>query len=314
MVKKVVCALYKFVMLNNYIDLKPPLLDFMLEKNVRGTLLLAHEGINGTVSGSREDIDDLLQYLKNDKRLSTMSCKESFAYKIPFLRTRVKLKKEIVTMGVKDIDPTNIVETYVKPKNWNYLINNPDILLIDIRNYYEFQIGTFKNAINPDIKSFKEFPAYIKKNLSITKHKKVAIFCTGGIRCEKSTSYMKKLGFKEVYQLKGGILKYLEDVPAESTMWQGECFVFDERVTVNHNLDRGNYDQCNACRFPINEYDKQSEKYEYGISCSHCIDKISNKQKVRFRERRKQISLTKERMEVHMSTYEGLPQVQEFTY
>ena len=296
MALKVVCALYKFVILDNYIDLKIPILNFMIENNVRGTLLLALEGINGTVSGSRKDINGLLQYLKNDERLKIMSYTESFTYKTPFLHTRVKLKKEIVTMGMEVINPTNIVETYVKPDNWNYLINDPDILLVDIRNYYEFQVGTFKNAINPDIKSFKEFPAYVKKNLSITQHKKVAMFCTGGIRCEKSTSYMKKLGFKELYQLKGGILKYLEHITTEETMWEGECFVFDERVTVNHNLNEGNYEECNACRLPTDGRNKRSDKYECGISCPHCIDKISNKQKISFRERKKQIALTRERM------------------
>ena len=296
MALKVVCALYKFVILDNYIDLKIPLLNFMIENNVRGTLLLAREGINGTVSGSRKDINGLLQYLKNDERLKIMSYTESFTYNTPFLHTRVKLKKEIVTMGMDGINPTNIVETYVKPENWNHLINDPDILLVDIRNYYEFQVGTFKNAINPDIKSFKEFPAYVKKNLSITQHKKVAMFCTGGIRCEKSTSYMKKLGFKELYQLQGGILKYLEHITTEETMWEGECFVFDERVTVNHNLNEGNYEECNACRLPIDERDRGSDKYECGISCPHCIDKISNKQKISFRERKKQIALTRERM------------------
>ena len=300
MAQTVVCALYKFVTLDNYQDLKQPLLDFMLEQAVRGTLLLAREGINGTVSGSRESIDALLHFLQKDERLAGVSYKESFTDEMPFLRTRVKLKKEIVTMGVGGIDPNHIVGTYVKPKDWNALISDPDVLLVDTRNDYEFQVGTFQNAVNPDTESFREFPSYVKQNLDPKKHKKVAMFCTGGIRCEKSTAYLKEQGFDEVYHLEGGILKYLEDVPADETMWQGECFVFDERVTVNHDLEKGNYDQCNACRMPITAEEKQSAQYEHGISCPHCFDKTSDNQKARYREREKQMTLAQERGEAHM--------------
>ena len=296
----VVCALYKFITLDNFQDLKAPLLDFMLKQQVRGTLLLANEGINGTVAGTRESIDALLTYLRNDPRLAELSYKESFTDTMPFLRTRVKLKKEIVTMGVEGIDPKRVVGTYVKPKDWNALISDPEVLLVDTRNDYEVQVGTFKNALNPKTESFREFPDYVKQQLDPEKHKKVAMFCTGGIRCEKSTAYLKEQGFDEVYHLEGGILKYLEQVPEEETLWQGECFVFDERVTVNHQLEKGDYDQCNACRLPITDEDKQSIHYQHGISCPHCFDKTTDQQKARFAEREKQILLAKKRGEAHI--------------
>ncbi len=296
----VVCALYKFVSLEDYQQIKPPLLDFMLERTVRGTLLLANEGINGTVAGSREAIDALLTYLRNDQRLAELSYKESYVDEMPFLRTRVKLKKEIVTMGVEGIDPKRVVGTYVKPKDWNALISDPDVILVDTRNDYEVQVGTFKNALNPNTESFREFPDYVKQNLDPAKNKKVAMYCTGGIRCEKSTAYLKEQGFEEVYHLEGGILKYLEEVPEEETLWEGECFVFDERVTVDHSLEKGHYDQCNACRMPITKEDQLSEHYEHGVSCPHCYDKTTPEQKARFKEREKQMQLAAERGEAHI--------------
>jgi UPF0176 protein len=302
MAQTVVCALYKFVTLDDYQDIKHPLLDFMLDKAVRGTLLLAREGINGTVAGSRKSIDALLDYLRDDDRFANISYKESFTDDMPFLRTRVKLKKEIVTMGIDGIDPNHIVGTYVKPKDWNALINDPEVLLVDTRNDYEFQVGTFKDALNPDTESFREFPDYIKQNLDPDKHKKVAMFCTGGIRCEKSTAYLKEQGFDDVYHLEGGILKYLEDVPKEETLWEGECFVFDERVTVNHDLEKGIYEQCNACRMPITIEEQQSDKYQHGVSCPHCFDKTTASQKARFAEREKQMALAQERGEAHIGT------------
>ncbi|OUR73667.1 hypothetical protein A9Q78_03060 [Methylophaga sp. 41_12_T18] len=302
MAQTVVCALYKFVTLDDYQEIKQPLLDFMLAQEVRGTLLLAQEGINGTVAGTRAAIDALIAYLTTDDRFGNIVYKESFNEEMPFLRTRVKLKKEIVTMGVNGIDPTHIVGTYVKPKDWNALISDPDVVLVDTRNDYEYQVGTFQNAINPDTESFREFPDYVKQHLDPAKHKKVAMFCTGGIRCEKSTAYMKEQGFEEVYHLEGGILKYLEDVPADDTMWEGECFVFDERVTVDHHLEKGQYDQCNACRMPITKQEQQTEQYEHGISCPHCFDKTSDTQKARYREREKQVALATERGEAHMGS------------
>lgn len=296
----IVCAMYKFVALENYQSIRQPLLQLMKDNQVCGTLLLAHEGINGTVSGTRESIDLLLSWLEKQPGLDSIVVKESLTTDKPFKRTKVKLKKEIVTMGIEDIDPRKVVGTYVEPKDWNDLINDPDVLLVDTRNDYEYQVGSFKNAVNPNTTSFREFPDYVKDNLSPNKHKKVAMFCTGGIRCEKSTAYMKQQGFDEVYHLKGGILKYLEEVPKEQTTWQGECFVFDDRVTVDHDLKPGQYAQCNACRMPITDEDQQSELFERGVSCPHCFDKSSPEQKARFKEREKQINLAKARGEEHI--------------
>ncbi len=302
----VVCALYKFVKLNNYPEIREPLLQIMNNNGIVGTLLLAHEGINGTVAGSRESIDTLLTWLNQDQRFNPIEFKESQTDICPFKRTKVKLKKEIVTMGVEDIDPTQVVGTYVEPKQWNDLISDPEVLLIDTRNEYEVEVGTFKNAVNPHTETFREFPQYVKEHLSPQKHKKVAMFCTGGIRCEKSTAYLKEQGFEEVYHLKGGILKYLEDVPKEQSLWQGECFVFDDRVTVNHDLERGGYDQCHACRLPITEEDKQSELYEQGVSCPNCFDKTTPEQKERYAQREMQIQLAKQRGEAHIGSEAAL--------
>ena len=296
----VVCALYKFVTLENYQALRQPIQNVMEKNHVRGTLLLANEGINGTIAGSRHAIDTVITWLKSDSRLAELECKESITGVMPFNRTRVKLKKEIVTMGIEGIDPKQVVGTYVNAQEWNSLIDDPEVLVIDTRNDYEFQVGTFKNAINPNTQSFREFPQYVKENLDSDKHKKVAMFCTGGIRCEKSTAFLKQQGFDEVYHLKGGILKYLEEMPIESTLWEGECFVFDERVTVNHQLKKGSYDQCNACRLPITDVDKISDKYQQGVSCPHCFDKVTLEQRARFSEREKQMALAKKRGESHL--------------
>jgi UPF0176 protein len=302
MSKIVVCALYKFVTLPDYQQLRQPLYDVMDNNQVRGTLLLAREGINGTIAGSRFAVDKVVNWLESDPRLAEIDCKESFTDIPPFNRTKVKLKNEIVTMGVEGIDPKQVVGTYVAPKDWNNLISDPEVLLIDTRNDYEYQVGTFQNAINPNTESFREFPQYVKDHLDPAKHKKVAMFCTGGIRCEKSTAYLKEQGFEEVYHLKGGILKYLEEVPEQETLWQGECFVFDERVTVNLKLEKGGYDQCNACRMPITEADKASPLYEKGVSCPNCYDKKSPEQKLRFAQREKQIELAKQRGERHIGS------------
>ncbi|NQZ60462.1 MAG: rhodanese-related sulfurtransferase [Lentisphaeraceae bacterium] len=300
-----VCALYKFVRLEDYQEMRQPLLGAMQENSIRGTLLLAAEGINGTIAGTQEGVDALLAWLENDSRLKPLTCKLSFTEEIPFNRTKVKLKKEIVTMGVEGIDPTQSVGTYVTPKEWNSLISDPDVLLVDTRNDYEVEIGTFQNAVNPDTDSFREFPQYVADNLDPAKQKKVAMFCTGGIRCEKSTAYMKSQGFEEVYHLQGGILKYLEEVPQEESMWEGECFVFDERVAVNHDLEKGKYELCHACRFPITEEDKDSEHFVQGVSCPKCVDKFSEDQRERFREREKQVQLSRKRGEVHIGAEAG---------
>ena len=295
-----VCALYKFVRLENFELLKTPLLNVMLAHDVKGTLLLANEGINGTIAGPQNGIEAVLNHLGEDSRLDNISHKYSYADENPFQRSKVKLKKEIVTMGVEGIDPTLTVGTYVKPKDWNALISDPEVLVVDTRNDYEVEIGTFENAVNPNTETFREFPEYVEKNLDKTKHKKVAMFCTGGIRCEKSTAYLKEQGFEDVYHLEGGVLKYLEEVEQDDSMWQGECFVFDGRVAVGHGLEQGQYDQCFACRYPITEEEKQSEHYVKGVSCPKCIDKYDAAQRSRFAEREKQINLAKARGEKHI--------------
>ena len=298
----VVSALYHFVTLDNYQALRRPLYDFMIENEIKGTLLLAQEGINGTVAGSQESITKLHTWLRSDKRLSDLRTKESYDETMPFYRTRVKLKKEIVTMGVQGIDPNHVVGTYVKPEDWNALISDPDVALVDTRNSYEVAIGTFKNAADPQTETFRQFPDYVKSNMNPAKNKKVAMFCTGGIRCEKSTAYLKEQGFEEVYHLQGGILKYLETVPEEESLWEGECFVFDNRVSVNHQLEKGSYDQCHACRLPITEEDKNSALYMQGVSCPSCYDKKSDEQRKRFAEREKQMQLAKSRGEEHLGS------------
>ena len=298
--KYVVYALYKFVTLKDYEALREPLKKLMIKLDVRGTILLAEEGINGTISGERDNMDVIIAWLRKDERLADIEYKESVHSKQPFHRTKVKLKKEIVTMGMDGIDPNKVVGTYVEAKDWNDIISDPEMVLIDTRNDYEYEIGTFKNAINPNTETFREFPDYVEKNLDPNKHKKVAMFCTGGIRCEKASSYMKQAGFEEVYHLKGGVLKYLEEVQAKETLWDGECFVFDDRVAVNHALKRGQYDQCHACRYPITEQDKQHQHYIPGVSCHRCYDKITDEQKTRFAEREKQVQLAKARGEHHI--------------
>lgn len=295
-----VCALYKFVRLDNFQDLKLPLLSFMEKNNVKGTLLLALEGINGTIAGEESSINNVLDFLQADGYLTGLSIKKSFHQTNPFQRTKVKLKKEIVTLGVEGIDPNQVAGTYVKPKDWNALISDPEVLLVDTRNDYEVEIGTFKNALNPNTESFREFPKFVAQKLDKNKHKKVAMFCTGGIRCEKSTAYLKEQGFEEVYHLEGGILKYLEEVPSKETLWEGECFVFDSRVAVNHDLKQGQYDQCFACRFPITENDKLNTHYVKGVSCHRCINKMTDEQRQGFAERERQIQLAKKRGEVHI--------------
>ncbi|MDP7537162.1 MAG: rhodanese-related sulfurtransferase [Methylococcales bacterium] len=302
MVDCVVTALYKFVRLEDFEQLQKPLLSVLTRHEIKGTILLAKEGINGTVAGSRTAIDALYRWFESDQRLVDMSFKESFDETVPFYRTKVKLKKEIVTMGVESIDPNKIVGTYVKPSEWNALISDPDVLLVDTRNDYEVNIGQFQGALNPKTETFREFPQYVKDNLNPEQHNKVAMYCTGGIRCEKSTAYLKEQGFEAVYHLEGGILKYLEEVPEADSMWQGECFVFDNRVAVDHSLVKGQYDQCFACRYPVNEADKASEHYIQGVSCPHCFDKVDEQQRERFKERKKQMELSRARGVQHIGS------------
>ncbi len=296
----VVAALYQFASLKNYQEAQKPLLHVCKTNGIKGTLLLAAEGINGTVSGTREGVDNLVHYLRNDLSLQGLEYKESFADDHPFLRMKVRLKKEIVTLGQPDINPNERAGIYVDPQDWNNLISDPDVLLVDTRNDYEVKIGTFKGALDPKTDCFTEFPSYVSQHLDKTKHKKVAMFCTGGIRCEKASSYMLSQGFNEVYHLKGGILKYLETIPAEKSLWEGECFVFDQRVAVKQGLEQGSYDQCHGCRMPITKADKNSPYFEQGVSCSNCYHSVSEKKKHRARERQKQIRIAGSRNQKHL--------------
>lgn len=295
-----VAALYRFTRLEHYEALKAPLAEFCCARGIRGTLILAREGINGTVAGTPEAIDELLTYLNSWPEFVGAEVKFSHAEKMPFYRMKVRLKREIVTMGVNDIDPLKSVGAYVDPKDWNALISDKDTILIDTRNDYEVKIGTFQAAVDPDTKTFAEFPAWVANNRKMLEGKKVAMFCTGGIRCEKATAFVKGLGIEDVFHLKGGILKYLEDVPAENSLWEGECFVFDERVSVGHGLIEGEAELCRACRSPLTAQAKLSEKYEAGVSCPSCFDTRTEEDRARYAERQKQIRLAQKRGERHI--------------
>lgn len=298
----IVAALYQFVELPDYRVLRESLLAYCLDHGLTGTLLLAEEGINGTVAGTRTGIDALRSFLAADGRFDRLEYKESIMESAsePFYRMKVKLKREIVTLGVPGISPKMKVGRYVEPEHWNALISDPETLVIDTRNDYEYEVGTFEGAINPETSSFREFPDWVKANLDPKKIKKVAMFCTGGIRCEKSTSYLLDQGFDEVYHLKGGILNYFERVPAEQTTWNGECFVFDNRVTVNHRLEPGAFDQCHACRRPITAADQQRPEYVHGVQCHRCCDQQTASQRARFAMRQRQIELATHRGERHV--------------
>ena len=296
----VIAALYKFAKLPDYRELQNGLLDFCIAQGLNGTILLAAEGINGTVAGTPAGIDALINFLGADARLTGIEHKESYSDEMPFDRMKVRLKKEIVTLGVPGVDPNEKVGTYVDAKDWNALISDPEVVLIDTRNGYEYDIGTFRGAVDPHTTTFREFPAYISKNLDPAKHKKIAMFCTGGIRCEKATSFMLEQGFKEVYHLQGGILKYLENIPAEKSMWEGECFVFDQRISVGQGLKVGTHDQCYACRHPVSQDDKALPSYQAGISCPHCFDILPEKTRARAVERQKQNALALKRGDSHI--------------
>lgn len=298
--ERVVVALYRFVTLEDFEQLKAPLLEVCRQAELKGTLLLAREGINGTVAGTRSAIQSVIDWLLQDPRFEGLDCKESFHDADPFYRMKVKLKREIVTMGIAQIDPNACVGRYADPAQWNALVDDPECLVIDTRNDYEVAIGSFKGAVNPCTKSFRDFPQWVRDNLRPTKHKKIAMFCTGGIRCEKSTSFLVSEGFIEVWHLKGGILKYLEEVPESESRWEGECFVFDSRVAVNHRLAKGSFDQCYACRHPITQEDKASDYYERGVSCPHCYQHLTGSREARLRERQKQVELAANRGERHI--------------
>lgn len=299
-----IAALYHFTRFDDPAGLKPGLLSCAEDHGVRGTLLLANEGINGTVAGTDAGIEALLDYIRTLPGCADLEWKESRAAEMPFHRTKVRLKKEIVTMGQPNLDPVDGVGTYVDPQDWNTLISDPDTILIDTRNGYEVAIGTFEGAIDPATKSFREFPEWFRARReefeAEGRKPKIAMFCTGGIRCEKSTAFVKSEGLDEVYHLKGGILKYLEDVPEEESRWQGECFVFDERVSVTHGLDVGTHSLCRACRRPLSDKDLAHEHYEEGISCHQCFGERSDEQRARYRERHRQAELATKRGEEHI--------------
>lgn len=301
----VVAALYKFAPLAKLPLLREDILHICRQNNIHGILLIAHEGINGTIAGSREEIDTVLAFLRAVPGLPDLEHKESYATTLPFHRMKVRIKNEIVTLGMPEANPNEIVGTYLSPDEWNSVISDPDTIIIDTRNDYEVAIGTFKGATDPQTQSFREFPVYVQQNLDPMKHKKVAMFCTGGIRCEKASSLMKKYGFEKVYHLKGGILKYLEEVPPEKSLWEGECFVFDQRVSVKHGLEIGSYALCPSCRRPVSAEDKQSPKYIEGVSCPHCHDILSDDKKASSAERHKQVKLAEIRGKKHIGAQYG---------
>jgi len=292
-------AFYKFVSLPDYVERRAPLLALCTQHHIKGIILLAAEGINSTIAGAPEDVRAVLDALRSDPLLADLQHKESFAQKPPFHRMKVRLKREIVTMGVPGIDPKRMAGTYVKPADWNALISDPDVVVVDTRNDYEVAIGSFQGAIDPHIRTFSELPDWAVRSTQLKaangKKPKVAMFCTGGIRCEKSTAWMRTQGFDEVYHLEGGILKYLETVPPEQSLWQGACFVFDERVSVGHGLVPGDHALCRACRMPLADDAKESPLYEAGVSCPRCHDHTSQAQKNGARERQRQW----ERAKVH---------------
>ncbi|MEP1209159.1 MAG: rhodanese-related sulfurtransferase [Rhizobiaceae bacterium] len=296
-----VAALYKFVTLDDFSALQQPLLQVCIDNHVMGTLLLAHEGINGTISGPEKGIKSVISWLVARPEFADLDVKYSWAHEAPFYRMKVRLKKEIVTLGVDEIDAANEAGTYVDPADWNDLISQPDVIVVDTRNDYEVAIGTFKNAKNPHTTSFRELPEWVDNQLEAKPDTKIAMFCTGGIRCEKSTALMKSKGYDNVFHLKGGILKYLETVPEESSLWEGDCFVFDQRVSVKHGLEVGDYDMCHACRMPISAAEMEDERYQKGVSCPHCFDGQDERQRQRFKERQKQMELAKARNEVHIA-------------
>ena len=297
-----VAALYKFVEINNLLSLKDNLYKICEENNIMGTILIADEGINGTISGKDNQIKQTISSLLSDERFSNLEIKYSSTDRQPFHRMKVRLKKEIVTIGLPEINPNKKVGTYVKPEDWNDLISDPNVIVIDTRNKYETKIGSFQNALDPETSSFREFPSWVKKfkNSKDNTNKKIAMFCTGGIRCEKASSLMKEEGFEDVYHLQGGILKYLEKIDKENSLWDGECFVFDQRVCLTDELEVGSYKMCFACRMPITEDEMLNEKYIEGISCIYCYDKTTKEKKERFGSRQRQILLAKERGEKHL--------------
>ena len=282
-----IATFYKFVTISNLEATRAQILTWCQQREIKGTIILAEEGINGTIAGSSDAIADILTALRSLPGLTDLEHKESTSEKLPFARLKIKIKPEIVTLGLPAVNPTRQVGTYVEPQDWNQIISDPEVVVIDTRNDYEVEIGTFEKAKNPSTESFREFPEYVAQNLDSQQHSKVAMFCTGGIRCEKASSYLLSQGFKEVYHLKGGILKYLENVSPQESLWSGECFVFDERVAVKEGLELGSHELCYACGHPISEADKDSPQYELNISCPHCYQELTPEKKARQINRRR---------------------------
>ncbi|MEM9014291.1 MAG: rhodanese-related sulfurtransferase [Pseudomonadota bacterium] len=299
----VIAAFYHFAPIEEPHAVKDSLEEALAMTSLRGTILLAFEGVNGTVAGSENEFALAINTLRALPGFSKLEYKISHAKDNPFYRLKIRLKKEIVAMGVADTDPTKAVGHYIEPEDWNQFVQDEDVVIVDTRNHYEVSIGTFEGAVDPQTESFREFPDWFRMFHQKYPNKKFAMFCTGGIRCEKATSFARAQGVDEVYHLKGGILKYLEKIPEKESLWRGECFVFDNRVSVTHGLDEGRYDMCHACRRPITADDKKSEAYDAGVSCPHCRDKTDARQRERFAERQKQISLSQLRGETHIGAH-----------
>lgn len=304
-----VAALYCFTPFEGPAAIREPLLALCEEAGTKGTLLLANEGINGTIAGTDNAIGAVVDHIRSLPGCKRLEVKYSTASEEPFARMKVRLKREIVTMGEPGVDPRASVGRYVSPEDWNALISDPDTIVIDTRNDYEVAVGTFEGAVDPETTSFREFPKWFREHREelLEGKKKVAMFCTGGIRCEKSTSFLRAEGVEDVFHLKGGILKYLETVPEDQSKWQGDCFVFDERVTVRHGLKPGDYSMCRACRRPITAQDMLTPDYVEGVSCPYCIDERTDKQRERYAERQRQEELARRRGAAHVGAGSGSP-------
>ncbi len=300
MTQFLIATFYRFTTIEDPSRLQGSIENCCRENDVKGIVLLANEGINATIAGTPDGVLAVLSFLRKDSRFTELTWKESNAKEQPFRKLRVRLKKEIVTMGVSGIDPERLTGTYVKPEDWNEFVSDPNVMVLDTRNDYEVEIGSFKDAINPNITSFGELPQWIEDNIDVDAKPRIAMYCTGGIRCEKSTALLKEAGLNEVYHLEGGILKYLERIPEDQSLWDGQCFVFDERVSVSHGLEVGEYEFCRACRNPIHNVDKSSPHFREGVSCPRCHDRTTEEQKARFAERQKQIELARHRDKLHL--------------
>ncbi len=296
----VVATMYKFVAIEDCTVLKEALINILQSHHIKGTILLAEEGLNGTVAGLTKGIEALFHFLHQDPRFADLQPKLSFLNKPPFKRAKVKVRREIVSLGVKGIEPAQQTGTHVAPKDWNALIRDPEVVVIDTRNQYECEIGTFEGAVSPNTQHFRQFPKYVDENLDPEQHQKVAMFCTGGIRCEKASAYLLQQGFAEVYQLEGGILNYLNTQQPDESLWEGECFVFDDRVAVDQQLQPGSHIMCFGCRHPLSEQDCQSEQYEPGIACPHCYGRLTDSQRARFAERKLQMELAAQSQVNHL--------------